>query len=280
MKRAAPLMAAALVLAGTACGGANQATPSTPTAETSQTSAQKAVLQAAAKAGQMRSARVSFSAKLSGGAANGTFTGEGAFAGRKARMSMDMSGLANGQITGRMEMVFANLVMYMKFPAQIAQRLPSGTAWIKFDLAQLGKEQGIDFAALFNQFSSSDPTKSLELLRAAQTDFREVGTEKVRNVDTTHYAGTVDLARLAENAPATVRETYRRVIELSGQSRVPVDVWIDDQGRTRRMRYEQKMRDGSSMELTQEYYDFGADVRVAPPPASKVIDITQLIANA
>jgi hypothetical protein len=273
-----PLVACALVLA--ACGGAKQATSSAPTAETTQNSAQQAVLQAGAKAGELESARVSFSAKLSGGAANGTFTGEGAFAAKKARMSIDMSGLANGQVSGRMEMIFANLVMYMKFPAALAQGLPTGKTWIKFDLAKLGKEQGIDFGALFNQFSGSDPSKSLEFLRAADTDFREVGAEQVRGVETTHYAGTVDLERLAEDSPANVRKSYRRVIELSGQTHVPVDVWIDDQGQTRRLRYEQKMADGSSMELTQEFYDFGADVTVAPPPANQVIDITQLIANA
>jgi hypothetical protein len=278
MKRATLLLASALVLVATACGGGSESA-SAP-AETRDTSAQQAVLQAAAKRGSLESARLSFAATLSGGAAEGTFTGQGAFAGKKARISMDLGGVGNGQIQGRMEMLFDNLVMYMKLPPQLAQGIPGGKAWIKVDLAKLGTQGGIDLAAIFNQFSGSDPSKSLELLRAAQRDFREVGSETVRGVATTHYRGTVDLKRLAETAPANVRESYRRVIELSGQSRVPVDVWIDGESRTRRMRYEQRMPDGSSMEFTQEYYDFGAEVDVTPPPASEVVDFTELLGKA
>jgi hypothetical protein len=279
MKRAILLLAAVLVVA-TACGGTSESTSSTPAGETGSTSAQQAVLQAAAKGAELKSAHLSLTATMRGGAVNGTFTGDGAFAGKKARMSMDLSDLGGGVIQGRMDMVFANLVVYMRFPAELAQELPPGKQWIKFDLAKLGTTQGIDLAALFDQFSGSDPSRSLELLRAADPDFRAIGSETVRGVQTTHYRGTVDLERLAASAPANLRDTYRRVIQLSGQKTVPVDAWIDDQGRTRRVRYEQHMQGGSTMELTEEFYDFGAPVNVSPPPADEVIDVTQLIGNA
>ena len=281
MQRALLVLLLALLVGATACGGAGKSVSSATTAAAREGSAQQAVLAAASKAGALKSGRVSFTAKLTGGVTGGTFTGEGVFADKRARMSMDMSGLAGGGLGGgQMEMVFENLVLYMKFPPALARELPAGKTWIKFDLAELGKAQGIDFAALFDQASGSDPTKTLQFLRAAQDDFRRVGTEEVRGVETTHYSGTVDLAVLAEKSPPAVRESYRRAIELSGQSRVPVEVWLDDQGRTRRMRYEQKMAGGSTMELTQEYFDFGTDVEVTPPPAREVIDVTQLIANA
>ena len=278
MKRTLLLLVSVLLF-GTACGGAKESTSSTATPETSATAAQQAVLQAAAKARALKSARISLTATMRGGAVNGTFTGEGAFAGKKGRMSMDLSGLAGGQVQGRMDMVFANLVIYMKFPAELARELPPGKTWIKFDLAKLGAAQGIDLAALFSEFSSSDPSRSLELLQAADKDFRVVGTETVRGVRTTHYRGTVDFERLAAQAPANLRETYRRVIEMSGQSKVPVDVWIDGQGHTRRVRYEQTMH-GATTELTEEFYDFDSPVKVVPPPADEVIDITKLIGNA
>jgi hypothetical protein len=69
------------------------------------------------------------------------------------------------------------------------------------------------------------------------------------------------------------------VIEMSGQLKVPVDVWIDGQGHTRRVRYEQTMH-GATTELTEGFYDFGSPVKVVPPPPDEVIDITKLIGNA
>jgi hypothetical protein len=278
MRRAALLLALALAVAATACGGGED---SDVLVDTSTSSAQQAVLQAATHGADLESGRISFTATIDAGTVNGTFTGEGAFAGKKARMSFDLSEFTNGQISGTTEAVFDDLVMYMRFPAPISNAfgLPGGKQWIKFDLAKLGREQGIDFGALFNQFSGSDPSRSLELLRGAQADFREIGEEKVRGVETTHYRGTVDFERLAEAAPPDERESYRRLLELSAQARIPVEVWIDGDGQTRRIRYEQEMRDGSSMKLAQEYYDFGAEVKVEAPPPNEVADFSELLGS-
>jgi hypothetical protein len=280
MRRAALLLALALAVAATACGGGDHSEALLDT--TSSSPAQQAVLKAATHGADLESGRISFTATTDAGAVSGTFTGEGAFAGKKARMSFDLSEFTNGQISGTTEAVFDDLVMYMRFPAPISNAfgLPGGKQWIKFDLAQLGREQGIDFGALFDQFSGSDPSRSLELLRGAQADFRKVGEEEVRGVETTHYRGTVDLERLAETAPPDARESYRRLLELSAQARIPVDVWIDGDGHTRRIRYEQEMRDGSSMKLAQEYYDFGAEVKVEAPPANEVADFSELLGNS
>jgi hypothetical protein len=189
---------------------------------------------------------------------------------------MDLSGLGGGQIGGQMEMVFDELVFYMKFPEAIAQGMPGGKEWIKFDLAELGEQEGFDLQQMM-QLSGTDPSQSLDLLRAAGTDFREVGAEDVRGVATTHYEGTVDLEKVAEQVPEEARESYRTLMELSGQREIPVEVWIDEEGLTRRIRYEQKLADGTTMDLTQEYFDFGTEVDVEPPPDSEVLDFTDLM---
>jgi hypothetical protein len=277
MRRGAVLLATLLLLVVAACGGEGSSTGTEPRAtQPSSSSAQQAVLEAGAKTQAAQSARISFSGTMSGGAASGTITGEGAFAGRQGRMTMDMGGLSGGQVTGTMEMVIDELLFYMKFPPEIASTIPGGKEWIKFDLAKLGEQEGFDLQQMM-QLSGTDPSQSLDLLRAAGEDFREVGEEEVRGVSTTHYAGTVDFARLAEEAPADLQESYRRLMEMTGQREVPVEVWVDEEGLTRRIRYEQKLADGSSMDLTQEYYDFGAEVDVEPPPDSEVLDITELM---
>jgi hypothetical protein len=264
------------ILLASACGGSTQETASETGASSS---AQQAVLQAAAKTKAAKSARISFTGELTGGPASGTISGDGAFAGRQGRLSMDLSGLGGGQVTGRMDLVFDGLLFYIKFPPALSQRLPAGKTWVKFDLAKLGERQGIDFEELL-QLGGSDPRQSLDLMRAASPDFAAVGDEEVRGVETTHYRGTVDLERLAERLSGKAGQSYRRIIELTGQSSVPVEVWIGEDGLTRRLRYEQKLGTGTAMELTEEFYDFGVEVDVSPPPATEVVDLTQLIGKS
>ena len=283
MRRAAALIAVLPLLAASACSGGGDSTAQAPTrteaaATTPSSSAAQAVAEAGAKTQAAKSARIAFSGTISGGAANGTISGEGEFSGRQGRMTMDMSGLAGGQIAGRMEMIFDELLFYMKFPEEIAQGMPGGKTWIKFDLSELGEQEGIDFQQLM-QLSGTDPSQSLDLLLAASDDFHEVGEEEIRDVPTTHYAGTIDLEKVAEQAPPEARETYQRLLELSHRANVPVDVWIDEDGLTRRIRYEQTMPDRSTMNLTQEYYDFGVEVDVEPPPGDEVLDITDLMSG-
>jgi hypothetical protein len=267
----------ALIAAG--CGGSNESAPTTSVGQPSQSAAQQTVLQAGAKTQAAKSARISFRGKITGAASSGAISGEGAFAGRRGRLSMDLSDLGGGEVSGRMEMVFDGLLFYMKFPPEAAKGLPGGKAWVKFDLGKLGQQQGIDLAQIM-QLSGTDPSQSLDLLRAASADFREVGEEEVRGADTTHYRGTVDLEKVAQQAPASARESYRRIIQESGQRLVPLDVWIDGEGLTRRVRFEERLPDGSRMELTQEYYDFGVSVDVSPPPDDEVVDITELLGDS
>jgi hypothetical protein len=278
MRRCA-LVLAALAVFLAACGSSNETTPTTTVGQQLQSSGQQAVLQAGAKTQAAKSGRIALTADVVGGAASGTMSGEGAFAGRRGRMSMDLSGLGNGEVTGRMEVVFDRLLIYMKFPPEVARELPAGKTWVKFDLAKLGKQKGINFEELM-QLGGSDPSQSLDLLRAASNDFAAVGDEAVRGVQTTHYRGTIDMEKLAQQGPAKARESYRRIIEETGQKQIPVDIWIDEDGLTRRLRYEQKMPGGGSTDFTQEFYDFGADVDVEAPPANQVIDITELVAGA
>jgi LppX_LprAFG lipoprotein len=281
MQRTAVFIALLLLLAAAACGGGGGSTAQAPTGtEAASTSPSSSAAQAVAEAGvktrAAESARIAFTGTISGGAANGTFSGEGEFSGRQGRMTMDMSGLAGGQIAGRMEMIFDELVFYMKFPEEIAQGMPGDKNWIKFDLSQLGEQEGIDFQQLM-QLSGTDPSQSLDLLLAASDDFHEVGEDEIRGVPTTQYAGTIDLEKVADQAPPEARETYQRLLEVSEQTKVPVEVWIDEDGLTRRIRYEQTMPDRSTMNLTQEYYDFGVEVDVSPPPDDEVLDVTDLM---
>ncbi len=59
----------------------------------------------------------------------------------------------------------------------------------------------------------------------------------------------------------------------------PADVWIDEQGRLRKIHYAVTLKVPEDMEATatqmtiettQELFDFGVTVKVTPPPANQV----------
>ena len=59
-----------------------------------------------------------------------------------------------------------------------------------------------------------------------------------------------------------------KLIELTGQSEMPMDVWIDDDQRVRRIEMEQVIHQGQvkmRAQLTVEYVRFGVPVEVDVP---------------
>lgn len=270
-RRTLALFSLALAALPFACGGESL-------------SPQAAVAQAATKYEEAGSSRVSMSATITGVPGGPlTFTGEGEFDQERGRITMDMSSLGEataGALTGEMELIIERFVIYMKFPPAISEQLPGGNSWMRIDLREAGQELGIDLEELM-QVQQSDPTQALQYLRGASDDFEEVGQEEVRGVETTHYRGTIDLRKAAEQLPEDARESFERATELIGTNKLPFDVWIDGDGMARRMKYEQPLPSGGgetgTMALTMELFDFGVEVDVEPPPDDEVIDIQELI---
>jgi hypothetical protein len=266
-----------LALAAAACGGSS--TASTSGTDTSSNSAQSAVASAGSKSSGAGSAKASFKADFTG-ATSGTMTGEGEFSQREGHLTLDMNGLGGGLFAGgQAELVFSDLVYYMKLPSGSGLPLPPGKEWVKLDLKKLGESTGLDLGQL-TQLSQSDPSQALDFLQGASDDFHEVGTEDVRGAPTTHYAGTIDLAKAAENAPAAIAEQYRKLAELAPSSKVPMDVWVGEDGYVHKLRFEQKLTEGASMTMEEELYDFGAIVDVSAPPEDQVVDLTQFLGQS
>jgi hypothetical protein len=284
MRRLALLaVLAALVLAACGGGGGSSAPTATTSAEMTQTVSGSDPSSLIAAAGQKTraagSARVSFTLEMTGGQANGTMSGEGVFDQHGGRMTMDLGGLAGGALgSGKAEVIFKDLVYYMKLPVEAMAQLPPGKRWLKFNLGALSKQQGLDLEQL-TQLNQSDPSQSLQLLSGAE-DFQQVGQEEVRGAKTTHYRGTVDMNKVAENAPEDLRDDIRKVIEQTGDRTVPMDIWIDGDGLARRLRWTQHLQQGTTMTMNEELYDFGAEVDTTTPPENEVLDLTALLGNS
>jgi hypothetical protein len=213
-------------------------------------------------------------------------TAEGRFDTKRQRgemtLSMDVASLGGGDVPGggalKQRMIFDGLTFYMSSP-MLRPLLPSGKRWLKIDLDTLGKQAGLDLGALMSQGGGQDPTQVLAYLKAASGDVERVGTDTVRGVATTHYKATIDFRKVPDSAPAgeraAVRRSMEQLIDVSGTSTAPIEVWIGQDGLARRIVTTTTTGTAAQrIKLRQriELYDFGTKVDVKPPPASAVLD--------
>jgi hypothetical protein len=106
--------------------------------------------------------------------------------------------------------------------------------------------------------SPTTPTDVLQRVLAAGDEIAVLGTEDVRGEETTHYRARVDLKKLSSV------ENSQEVLEIWGGRFVPVELWIDDDSRLRRITIDRAAaRRGET--TTVELYDYGVQVDVEPP---------------
>lgn len=127
--------------------------------------------------------------------------------------------------------------------------------------------------------NSQDVPDGLRNLGAVTNDARARGRESIRGVPTTKYTATVDAERIPETLPPDQRDTARRGLRLFKEPVLPAQVWIDDDGLIRRLRYDfdfDNLRAPSNgeerMVMTVDLFGFGTDARVQAPPPEQTVD--------
>jgi hypothetical protein len=146
-------------------------------------------------------------------------------------------------------------------------------------------------------FDEEDPGETLEFLGEYGSPLSPIGREEVRGVPTVHVRMRVDFRRASE---AWYREqgwstrNIERALENQPTEPALVDVWVDNEGLVRRVRttrsYEPAESEGFpelpegwgsyTSVTTTEYFDFGADTAIQPPPDSEVIDADEWLRAA
>ncbi len=176
-----------------------------------------------------------------------------------------------GQPTQSSQLITKDSIAYIEssaFPGA-----PTNTEWISIDFAAVSAQMGINLEA-FRQNGAGQLAYLSEV-----TEVEEVGTETVRDAETTHYRFVTDLAALAESGPEALRPSYEQLIELTGAEEIPTQVWIDADDLVRRIVTDFEI-DQQGQQVTQqstiEYFDFGVEVDVQSPPESDTVDITEL----
>jgi hypothetical protein len=207
-------------------------------------------------------------------------------------MTMDMGPLvaaivaeSGGDHTGDLtvEMRMVDYVMYMRYPEALAAEMGDlPTPWLSIDLRAALDELGLSEDVL-EQYQQNDPTQYLQFLGAVSSGIEEVGREKVRDVDTTHYRAAIDLRKALDQMPheltdglgldeEALRRSFEQMQSELDVNELPTEAWIDDDGLLRRMRIEMGAAGvGAKVEL--ELYDYGVAVDVVAPPADQVTDL-------
>jgi hypothetical protein len=210
-----------------------------------------------------RSAKMAMTLQVTGASATPlTVSAEGAFdfTGRRGTMLMHLPNI------GDIQAVFDKGVVYEKLGAALHGATGGGKPWIKIDLTKmLGTNAGLGVPQ-----GGNDPSQGLALLFGA-AGVTKVGSASIRGVPTTHYHGTMDLTKAAQQLSPQYRNLYESTLKALGSTvkSLPADLWIDDLGRLRRISYAMKLA-GATTKTTVDYFSFGTPVSVQIPPADQV----------
>lgn len=116
---------------------------------------------------------------------------------------------------------------------------------------------------------ATDPFAAAEVLRGART-VRYVGEDEIAGTPVRHYRGTADLRVAAREASEGNKESLAAAAKGFATERVPFDVYLDDDGRIRKVRHRFSFVNGQresavAVASTTLLYDFGAPVDVRLP---------------
>lgn len=265
------LAAATLTGCGSDDKGGSAAKPSRSSggAERSPSQVVQATNKNTAEAG---SAKVKITTSVSANGQSQTVNGSGVmnFGEGTSKLTLEQSGQS-------LEQRVVDQVIYQK-PPKGEGSLPGGKSWMKIDVQKL-RDSG---AAGSGQVS--DPSDSFAYSKSlSEKDVKKVGEEKLGGVDTTHYRVDLDIDKLAKGDAAQAK----KLREQLGES-VPVDLWIDGKGLTRRQQIEMTAqptggaKDSGSAnkgkaKVVMDFSDFGTEVNVGAPPAGDTVDVTEKI---
>ncbi|MEU3557471.1 hypothetical protein [Streptomyces fragilis] len=228
------------------------------------------------------------------GAQGGEITMTGVQGWDPALLDVTMSGaaLGGGQAGAPEEIraVMVDNVMYMDM-GEAASAEMDGKRWMKIDYAEIGKaaekEGGAGAGGLsgaMNENMNQDPTESLAILLESP-NIRSLGPEKVNGLQAEHYKGTVPVKEMIDSNKAFAeldeeqRDKLAATVEQAGVESYEIEVWVTEDDLPTRMNVVMDSSLGE-MKIKMDMSDFGAEVKVAAPPAAETFDLAEMMSGA
>jgi len=251
----------ALLLLAAACSGGGGK---------GRTDSVKVLQEAADRTISARTARIVFSVSTppaEGRAEPLTINGDGVFdfQHRRGRLTFDVPTTKPPQ---RVESVIVASAVYAKLPREMLPLAGGARPWVKLPAQAATSRAGLGVRGL----ESADLAQALRYVRGATSNVKRVGTDRMRDTTTTHYRGPLDLEVAAANTKEPARTSTRRLIETLGTSRVPADIWLDNEHRIRKL-----VLAPVQVTLSVELFDFGTPVKIDLPPPEQVSDLTSVL---
>jgi hypothetical protein len=205
---------------------------------------------------------------------------------KRIDMTMDM-----GMLGGEMQILMDGGVIYMRSP--VFEDV--GTEWVSMDPSKMDPAAAAQFGGF--GMGTTDPSAYIGLF-AGVFDVKASGEQQLDGISTTHYVGTIDLAKVLEGFSDVVGEDVdaatKKQLEMAVKQfsvlgidkKIPFEIWIDDDGLPRRQRITMDFGDlvpgteEASMEMTVNFSDFGGPVDIEIPRPSEVTDMTETLAEA
>ncbi|GAB2722134.1 lipoprotein [Streptomyces bullii] len=169
--------------------------------------------------------------------------------------------------TTSMEARYLPDAYYARMGEKFAQQA-DGRHWIRYAYDDLESLAGGSGALLRDQMRTTTPNQCVKLLLASG-DVRRVGQETVRGERTTHYAGTVDVARIADAG-------LKKQLTQAGVTTQTVDVWVNDRDLLAKKVEKARLTTGV-LTQTAYYDDYGVKITTGKPPAGDTQDFRELL---
>ena len=196
---------------------------------------------------------------------------------RQAYLSSDL----RNESFGDWEMWLDERELYLK--GDVVRALVPADRWLLVNLDSNHR--------LVSQFASlasgqNDTSLALFYVLGASDDVQTGEGESIDGSDTTRYVLDIDLATVAERAPAESAQAIEdnlAALEASGISPViQAEVWVGTAGRILRTRYVYTLGDaegGGHLIGTYTFGAYGAAMDVATPPDAEVIPLEEAVAS-
>ncbi|MFB7498462.1 DUF1396 domain-containing protein [Streptomyces sp. NPDC056161] len=235
-----------------------------------------AVAAAAKNADDIKSFRYRMSGSIPG---EGRLKGEAAMSVEPPAMSMKMTAAGKGT-DGPVEIRLVDKAMYIGGNPEMAKEM-EGKSWLKLDMSAAGADGGLNADQLGAGEAGKNPASDSTFLSGAK-DIKEIGTETVDGVKTTHYQGTVTLDDLRAKIKAedkNLRERHEQSLEqyeTMGVDEMTMDMWIDGESHTKQFRMRGEAKKGP-LDMLITFIDYNQPVKVTAPPAKDTTDLSEMM---